>query len=147
MNLSERCIFFEGMYVRRTNSRWLYKPIGKLFGFFSKYKHIYFWENYKSMLIFMLNLIFMRKFQKKTDLCEDYLIYDENYRYMFVLRKFLNMGWQNYRSMQKSCHFTDLCVPLLENSKKSPVFTDICCPVTATIQFWQFWVTGDSIYR
>ena len=41
---------------------------------------------------FMVNLIFMCKFCEKTDLWKNYQIYDENYRYMFVIKNFLDMG-------------------------------------------------------
>ena len=33
--------FFEGVYVRRKNLNWGFKPIGEIFRFFPKYNDIY----------------------------------------------------------------------------------------------------------
>ena len=33
--------FFEGVYVRRTNFKWRFKPIREIFRFFPKYNDIY----------------------------------------------------------------------------------------------------------
>ena len=61
--------FSEGVYVRRTNFNWRFKPIGEIFRFFPKYNDIYllwrmtseifsrFRENFWLLLLFLLAAI------------------------------------------------------------------------------------------
>ena len=77
-------------------------------------------ENYRSMQIFMLNFTFMRKISKKTDLCDVLQIYDENYRFMFVLKKKL---WFRAKRLQIYAETSSFCRSMcqrLENNRRMP---------------------------